>query len=162
MDVPDTNTALVPSTSYSRIATMGDSAIGKVRELETKARELPQLAFVTEHLIHAGMYTRTVHLPAGAFITSALIKIATVLIVSGEIMVYVGEDEPLHLYGYNVLPGSAGRKIACLAITDIHMSMMFPTTATDAAECEAQFTDEVSLLPPLSDARSHKIVTTGE
>lgn len=152
----------LPVTTYSRISTMGDTSIEKVRELETKARELPQLVFVTEHLIHKGVYLRTLHLPAGALVTGALIKIATTLILYGEMMVYVGEDEPLHFYGYNVLPCNAGRKVAVLAITDIHLTMLFPTKVTTVAEAEAEFTDEVALLTPLSDTKRHKIVITGE
>lgn len=151
----------LPVTTYSRIPTMGLDAIEKVRALETEARKLPQLAFVTEHLIHKKVYLRTIHLPAGALATGALIKIATTLIIYGEVMVYI-DEEAKHFYGYNVLPCSAGRKVAVLAITDIHMTMLFPTEATDVAECEAEFTDEVSLLPPLSNTESHKIVITGE
>lgn len=152
----------LPVTTYSRITTMGDPSIEKVRELETEARKLPQLVFVTEHLLHGGNYLRTLHLPAGALVTGALIKITTSLILYGEMMVYVGEDTPRHFYGYNVLPCSAGRKVAVFAITDIHLTMLFPTKAATAAEAEAEFTDEVALLVPLSMVDRHKIVITGE
>lgn len=149
------------TTTYARVPAMSVDAVDKVRKLETLARTLPQLEFVTEHLIHGGMYIRSVSLPAGALITGALIKLATTLILQGEMVVYL-DQETVHLYGWNVLPASAGRKQAFVAVTDIHMAMMFPTTATTVEECEKQFTDEATLLPPLSAVDRHKIVITGE
>lgn len=154
-------TETLPVTTYSRVPVMSDTAIANVRKLETLARTLPQLEFVTEHWLHGGMYVRSVYLPAGALITGALIKIPTILVLQGEMMVYL-DEEAVHIYGYHVLPASAGRKQAFVAITDINMTMMFPCDAESVAEAEAMFTDEGTLLPPLSLVNRHKIVITGE
>jgi hypothetical protein len=101
-----------------------------------------------------------VRVPAGVVITGALIKVATLLVAHGAAIVYVG-DEPLHLSGHTVLPASAGRKQAFVALSDVHLTMIFPTNARTVAEAEAQFTDEPELLASRRDDRN-RIVVTGE
>ena len=41
--------------------------------------ECPQVAIQTTHHFHAGLYSRTIRIPAGVMITGALIKIPTLL-----------------------------------------------------------------------------------
>jgi len=86
-----------------------------------------------------------VMVPAGVLITGVLIKIATLLIVQGDALVYIG-GEPTRLNGYNVVPAAAGRKQAFIAESDVYLTMIFPTDALDVDEAERQFTDEVELL----------------
>lgn len=124
---------------------MSPQSIDKVRQLEGIVREAPQVPIDTLHTIHAGMYARTVFIPAGALITGVLIKIATLLIVAGDALVYV-DGGPMELRGYNVVPASAGRKQAFLAQTDLYLTMIFPSDACDVEEAERQFTDEVNSL----------------
>jgi hypothetical protein len=124
-------------------------------------RQLPQTSFVTEHLLHAGMYTRTVRLPPDTAAAAVLIKVPTVLIFVGSARVY-SDDEVIYVEGYSVLPGSAGRKIAFVTHTEVAMSMMFPTTVTTVDEAQKQFTDEYELLVPLSEADRHITLITGE
>ena len=52
--VADTSPRLVP---------MAPEAIDKVRRLEANLKEMPQVAIRTEHLIHGGMYARTIRIP---------------------------------------------------------------------------------------------------
>ncbi len=89
--------------SPAQIPAMSQEAIDKVRRLESASMGLPQVALETRHVLHGGMYARTIHIPAGAVLTGALIKIATLLIVEGDVVVYLGEESK-RLKGYNVLP----------------------------------------------------------
>lgn len=133
------------AAAASSLAAMSPESVDKVRRLETEILALPQTDPETEHLFHAGLYARTVHIPAGAVMTGALIKIATVLIVSGRVTVFT-EGEPLQIDGYRVLAGAAGRKQAFMAHDDTWLTMLFATDVSDVAEAEAQFTDEAGLL----------------
>ena len=151
-----------PSASLSAgIPAMGAEAIARVRQVETIARGLPQVRIHTDHVIHGGMYARTVTVPAGVMITGVLIRVATLLVVHGDAIVYVG-DEALHLSGYTVLPASAGRKQAFVALSDVHLTMVFPTSARTVAAAERQFTDEADLLTSRLDVGSNSIRITEE
>jgi hypothetical protein len=144
-----------------RIATMSESAIEKVRDLETVLMELPQEPIGTDHVLHGGMYARTVMIPAGVAITGAVIKLATLLIVQGHAQVFT-DDGAVELYGYNVIPASAGRKQAFAAITDTWLTMVFPTEATSVDQAEDEFTDEADLLFTRCGIGEQRIVITGE
>jgi hypothetical protein len=146
------------------IPAMSPLAIAKVRELTNLSRaNLPQYPFVTEHRLHAGMYARTVTIPATGLVTGVLVKIPTILILCGDLVVYMGEGEPpLRVNGQRVLLGSAGRKQAFLSQSEFTMTMCFATKAKTVAEAEAEFTDEIELLCPLSDKERHDIIVTEE
>jgi hypothetical protein len=120
-------------------------AIDRVRRLEEVARVQPQTPIETQHVFHAGLYARTVMIPAGHMITGALIKIPTILIVSGNAVMY-GADGSVEVSGYTVFSASAGRKQAMVALTDTHLTMLFPTEAKTVDEAERAFTDEFDLL----------------
>jgi len=120
-------------------------AIDKVRRLEGLASALPQVPIRTDHVLHAGMYARTVFVPAGVMITGVEIKIPTLLIIDGEAIVYA-DDKPMRLSGHNVLSCQAPRKQAFVAETDLRLTMVFPTAATTIEEAERQFSDEAHLL----------------
>lgn len=128
-----------------RIEPMSEAAIDKARELETELLKTKQHAIQTEHTFFAGTYTRTAHIPAGTVVTGALIKIDTVLIVSGHATVYTGDDS-IELIGYNVVQASAGRKQAFVAHADTALTMIFASQAETIEQAEAEFTDETHLL----------------
>lgn len=128
-----------------RIPSMSAESIGKVRALENLLMTLPQADVLTSHVFHGGMYARTVCIPAGAVMTGALIKIDTLLIVCGDVTVFIGE-EAIELRGHNVLAASAGRKQAFHAHTDTYLTMVFPSSAMSVADAEAEFTDEGHIL----------------
>jgi hypothetical protein len=130
---------------------MSPVAINRVRRLEALAMAWPQVAIGTEHVFHAGVYARTVKVPTGVMITGVLIKIPTLLIVHGDAIVHV-EDGPIELHGYNVVPASAGRKQAFVALTDTHLTMIFATDALDIDAAERQFTDELDKLQSRKEA----------
>jgi hypothetical protein len=141
-------------------ALMAAQAVAKVFGLEAQLALLPQVAIVTRHVIHAGMYARTITIPAGAALTGALIKRATLLVISGHVRLYGGvlADE---VKGRNVvLPASAGRKTAWYAHEDTEVTMLFPTNATTVEDAEREFTDETDSL--MSHREANHVVITGE
>lgn len=151
---------LVPAAP--RIAAMSPAAIDQVRRLESAARDLPQVALETHHVLHAGLYARTVRVPAGVVITGALVRIATLLVVDGDVLVHVDDGAPIRLQGHHVLPAAAGRKQAFLAQADTHITMIFASGAASIADAEAEFTDEADILASRRDAESNRIIITGE
>jgi hypothetical protein len=99
----------------------------------------------TEHVIHAGMYARTIAMPKEMVLTGALIKRATLVIVTGSAAVLVGR-EWLKLEGYNVIPASAGRKQVFVSYSPVIITMLFPTQARTVEEAEREFTDDADRL----------------
>lgn len=149
------------STAHHLIPAMTDEAVGKVRDIETFAKELPQIDIATGHVLHAGMYARTVTIPAGAMITGALISIRTMLIVSGHVHVYL-DGKSREMIGYNVLAAEAHRKQAFVAVADTQLTMIFKTNAVSIAEAEEEFTDEAHLLVSRADGAINHVTITGE
>lgn len=150
---------VVAAANYSAASIRAASveAIAKVRSLEDRIREEKQIQFCTEHVLHGGMYSRTVRIPAGVVFTSVLIKCPTVLILNGTCDVLVG-DMGVRFEGYNVIACEAGRKTAYITRTQVELTMLFPSSAKTVAEAEAQFTDEVEQL--LSRTNKNDIVIT--
>ena len=116
-----------------RLPAMDGDALDKVCRLEDLLLQLPQVDIETTHVLHAGVYLRTVRIPAGTTVTGALIKIPTTLIVSGHVTVYIGDDT-MELVGYHVIPASAGRKQAVATHSDTDITMLFRTDAMTIQE----------------------------
>ncbi len=112
-----------------------------IREVEGRAREFEQVQVKTEHVLHAGLYARTAHVPAMAHFTSVVIKIPTLLVVSGYCYVLAGAQW-VKLTGYHVFPASAGRKQIYITKEPTSVTMIFATAAKTLEEAEAEFTDE--------------------
>ncbi len=122
---------------------MTQEAVSNVRRLEAASMaELPQVNLEVKHFIHAGCYVRTVEIPANGMITGVEIKIPTVVIISGMVVVSGGQTYS----GYHVLPAAPGRKQAFLSWGGAHLTMFFATKATTVEEAEAEFTSEPHLL----------------
>lgn len=124
---------------------MTHSAIDAVRRLESVVESVDQVDIETTHSLHAGVYCRSMTLPAGTVLVGALIKIPTTLIVSGDVTVQMG-DEPVRLTGYQVIEAGAGQKRAFLTHQDTNLTMLFATDAMTVDEAEEQFTDEADRL----------------
>ncbi len=138
------------------IPAMSEAAIERVRGLEAQQLAHPPLFDLEmHHLIHGGVYYRTCYLPAGVQITGALVKIATTLIIVGDVIVWLDEVAQ-RITGHHMLPASAYRKQAFRALADTMITMIFPTDAKTVAEAEQQFTDQWRDLAP---GRSRTIVT---
>lgn len=149
------------AVAENRIMAMSPAAIDKARRLESKLMEFTQVVIPTDHVIHAGMYARTIRIPAGVVLTGALIKIATLLIVSGHVTVFVDGDT-IELHGYRVIPACAGRKQVFLAHADTDLTMVFPSSAQSVDEAEHQFTDEAHLLFSRQNDGMDRVTITGE
>lgn len=131
-----------PDGGYA-IAAMSPEAIDKTRQLEADLLNLDQHQLAMRHDLHFGVYTRTLFLQGGQVLSSALMKVATTMIVVGNARIFIGEAAPLVLEGYNVITCSAGRKVAVAADGDVFMSTYFATEAKTREEAEREATDEI-------------------
>lgn len=141
------------------IPSMSQAAIDKIHQFELFTLAMPQVDISTNHVLHGGMYARTIMIPAGVVLTGALIKIATILIVQGDVTVHIGE-EAIDLCGYHVLPASANRKQAFFAKTDTYLTMIFSSNVETVEEAEMEFTDDADRL--ISRKSNNHMIITGE
>jgi len=135
---------------------MSMHAVDVVRCLEEESAKREQVEIPTEHVLHAGMYARTIMVPKDVALTGALIKIPTILILSGDAMVYTDQG-PMRVFGHNVMCGAAGRKQAFWAQEDTFLTMIFPTEAKTVEDAEAEFTDELNKLMSRNDGAAKKV-----
>lgn len=143
------------------IPSMSSAAISRVRELEAERALMLQVTVDVHHTIHAGVYCRTITLPKGALLTGALVKIPTILSVSGFISVFVGNDVK-RLEGNKLLACAAGRKQAIYAHEDTVLTMLFATQAKTVEEAESEFTDEAQLLSSRDGVTKNHITKSGD
>lgn len=130
-----------------------------LRELERVNLSLEQVEIETRHLIHGGMYARSITLPAGTVLTGALIKVATILVMFGDAEISIGE-ESRRLSGFHVIPGAAGRMQAFVAHAETDLTMIFPSSAKDVEAAELEFTDDAERL--FSRRWPNVVTITGE
>lgn len=145
-----TETSLSP-TSPEVLAILGETQLSMMRE--------PQAAIQTDHVFHAGMYSRTITMPPFTKLIGALIKIPTLVITVGDGAVYV-DGQWKAVRGYQVIPGCAGRKQAFFSVGPLLITMIFPTQAKTVEDAEREFTEEYELL--LSRRQDFSTVTMGE
>ena len=74
-------------------------------------------------------------------LTSALIKVPTVVIISGDVVIRA-DSESHRVSGYTVLRGMAGRKVAYHALQDTTITMIYATQKAVPEDCEPEFTGE--------------------
>lgn len=126
--------------------------------------ELPQIEVHTEHILHGGMYTRTIRMKPGTYVMGALYKVPTTVILSGTLWAFVGAGWK-RFDGYNVIPASKGRKQIFATpeenIEDAIITMSFRTDAKTVEEAEDQMTDESELLMSRK-SDGDTVVITGE
>jgi hypothetical protein len=134
--------------------------LAKLDDVQSKLLVDEQLDLATEHVLHGGMYARTLRLAPGVIITGALIKIPTLLVFKGHADMLVG-DEWIELMGYGVIPASAGRKQVFVTHSPVELTMLFPTQAKTVEEAEAEFTDDAERLLSRRSTRDI-VVITGE
>lgn len=140
---------------------MSESAIEKVRLVQNAMLELPQVDLPVHHILHGGLYSRSLVIPAGVAIAGAFIQVPTTLVVSGNVTVYAN-DKAYEINGYQVLVASAGRKQLFVAHTDTNMTMTFATDAKTIEDAENQFTSEPELLASRSYEHLNTTIITGE
>ena len=139
------NDLIAPLAVFPAMPALNGEMLEKIKLLETDLKKFKQAEFKTLHVIHGGMYSRTVLVPADHIIVGVLVKVPTQVIVCGTADVLMG-DMIKRIAGYNVLPGQAGRKGVFVAVTDIFITMIFKTNAKTVEDAEAEFTDELENL----------------
>ena len=147
--------------AQTKISPMTELEVNKVRCMENEILKAPQVKIATQHIIHAGVYARTIVVPAGVILTGSLMKIPTVLIINGDFLLFEG-DRTLELKGYNIFTGGANRKQIGVAVADTQVTMVFATDAKTVEEAEAEFTDEAHLLFSRYEGAENHITITGE
>lgn len=139
----------IVKTGAVSIPAMDIQSIGMVSDLQRLGLTLPQIDPDTQHLFHAGMYHRTVRMPANTVMTGVLIKIPTIVTVCGDVSVFLGDYMGLmwkRLTGYHVVAAQPNRKQAFVAHEATFVTMSFATQAKTVEEVENEFTDEADLL----------------
>ena len=131
---------------YSKcIPTMTLEQIEDANTAEKYIKTLDRVMCVTQHTIHSGIYSRTLFMPKGSVVAGVIIKVATTLILSGKMAVYIG-DEVIHIDGYNVIPTMGNRKQVVYAIEDSYATLLFKTNSKTVDEAEQEMTDEYERL----------------
>lgn len=123
-------------------------------------REMPQLRWQIEHVLHGGMYSRTCRLSPGNLIVGVLIKVPTQLVIHGKAHVFTG-DKWHTVEGFQVIAASAGRKQVFLALEDTEITMIFATKAKTIREAEERFTDEFAGLQTQCSEGDDIVTITG-
>lgn len=145
----------------AKVPAMSQEAVGKLQAAQADLSHLPQEEVATHHVMHGGMYTRTIKVAKGVFIIGVLVKVPTTLIVNGDCTVNLG-DQLVRLTGHCVIPASAHRKQAFMAHEDTYLTMTFATTATSIEQAEDEFTDEAATLLSRHPDSPNEIIVTGE
>lgn len=143
------------------IPSMSEAEVSYAKDIEKEMLKAPQTAITTNHILHAGVYTRTILLPKGCAIVGALIKRSVNLIISGHADVYIGTEWRVY-EGFVATTAKANRKQMYYAKEDTYISMFFATSAKTVEEAEAEFTDEADLLVSRKKGNINNIIITGE
>ena len=152
------NTLTVPGIALP--PTTG-SALEKIIALEKQILECEQTPIQTEHVLHSGMYARTIRIPPGVVVTGALVRIPTILIAHGSFHLLAGETWH-RLEGFQVVAASPGRKQVVVTVTETEFTMIFPTNAKTVEEAENEFTEESDGLMSRKRTAEDIFVVTGE
>lgn len=153
----------VPAVVVSRplvIPPMSAEAIAQVAALEQWNLARPQREIHTDHILHGGMYARTVFIPKDVLATGALVKVPTMLTIQGDVIVYI-DGEPTRISGYAVVPAAGHRKQVFWAQVDTFLTMTFPTGAKTLEEAEDEFTDEAGRLISRVEGNTNSLIITG-
>jgi hypothetical protein len=142
------------------LPTPAEAILRGIYVVQNAILQVPQVDVITEHIIHGGMYVRTIRLDAGIVLVGALIKVPTMLIVSGRTQVFTGEGW-IELEGYHVIPARAGRKQIFVTREPTIITMSFRTDAKTVEQAEQEFTDEHDALMSRTSDRD-TVTITGE
>ena len=143
------------------IPAMSDESIEQAREIEKQILERPQVSIATDHLLHAGVYTRTILLAKGVALTGALVKRSVNLIINGHVLMSIGDDKAREIKGYKVHAAMANRKQVFVAKEDTYLTMFFATEAKTIDEAEREFTDEIDVLISRKPESINNVLITG-
>ena len=135
--------------------------IERLKDLQGEFLKGEQAELLTQHVLHGGMYARTITLPPRIALVGAHIVVPTIVITVGSGHVRVGK-EWAEVAGYQVLPASANRKQLFVTFDEpLIVTAIFATQAKTVEEAEREFTPEYELL--LSRHQDfNQVVVTGE
>lgn len=160
--MPDQLPALVP---VDVIYPMSDRAIeiigGWAQDSLSNEEQIPLKITQTLHGWHDGtrIYSRAMFVPAGVKVIATLIKPPTTMIVSGDMLIVVGDDKMVRHTGFKMILAYPHRRQAGIAITDTWVVMQFPTKAETVEEAEREFTDEHEMLASHRDGLNEIVIT---
>jgi hypothetical protein len=141
-------------------------ALAKICEVEEFLLSRPQLDIETWHVLHAGIYSRTIFIPGppepgkANALTGALVKVPTTLTICGRCAVLIGDAQEVQVDGYHVLAAAANRKQAFIVFADTWLTMSFKTNARTIEEAEQEFTDDHARL--MSRRGVNHVTITGD
>jgi hypothetical protein len=143
------------------LAPASEQMIERLHELHEWTLQFEQTPIATEHVIHGGMYARTIRLEPETLMNGSLVKRATILILNGSCVLTVG-DEVRELHGYNVIPGCAGRKQSFVTKGRVEMTMICPTNAKTVEEVESELFGEIDQLMSRKAGNENSVIVTRE
>jgi hypothetical protein len=149
------------ATIFPALPPTAPDVMAKIVAAQERCLQREQVLIKTDHVIHAGMYARTITMPPDVALIGTLIKRATTVITVGSATVLVGE-EWADVDGYQVLPASAHRKQVFVSRGPFIVTMIFPTSAKTVEEAEKDFTDESESLLSRKQDDMNTVVITGE
>jgi len=130
----------------------------RLREVLKRCGEIPM---PTDHVLHGGMYVRTIHMKPGEVVLGSLIKLPTTLILNGSVSVVSGSETAWYR-GYNVIPGSAGRQGLFIAHSEVDLTMIVTTRAQTIEQAEEEVFAQCDLLTSRRDGNENTVTITGE
>lgn len=136
------------------------STLAQLEQAHNEILKFEQIPVHTEHILHGGMYSRTIRLQPETRMVGSLITKATLLIVSGSCSILAGYRR-VELEGYNVLAGCPGRKQLFITHTAVEMTMIFATQAKTVEAAENEVFGEADMLMSRKDASGDTITITG-
>lgn len=134
--------------------------IKEASKAEKHIQSLERVNCVTQHILHSGIYSRTLFMPKGSVVAGVIIQVPTTLILSGKMAVYIGE-EVKHIDGYNVVPTLGNRKQVVYAIEDSYATLLFKTRAKTIEEAEQEMTAEYERLMSRCSDSVNLVTITG-
>lgn len=138
-----------------------DRELAAVKRVEAELKTVKQTGMETWHVIHGGIYSRTIFLEKDQVIVGAKIKVPTTIMINGCLLISSG-GESFEIRGVHVIPASKNRKQIMKATEKTSITMCFVTNAKTVEEAEEEFSDEAeNLMSRFSDSINH-INITGE
>lgn len=149
------------AAAFPALPATSPDVMAKIIAAQEKCLQREQIAIKTDHVIHAGVYARTITMPPDVALIGTLIKIPTMVVTVGSAKVLIG-DEWADVDGFQVIPARAGRKQVFVSRGPFIITMIFPTSAKTVEEVENEFTDETELLLSRKQDEMNTVTITGE
>lgn len=121
----------------------GASMPERMSRLRAEISALPQYEPKTEHYFHGGMYVRKVYRDANVCLVGRVHKKEHFyIVVSGEILVTDGVNEPQHFKAGDVICSMPGTQRSVVSITPAVTLTVHKTRATTVEQAEAELCED--------------------